>query len=266
MSGIKLGQYVHGNSLLHLLDPRTKIICCTIIAISVLINYSWYYLAFLAFLMIAAIRISGMNFNFIWGSLRSIRYLLVVTFILQAFLTSGEPVLALGKLNVTREGLILGTINILRLLILYWGSMVLLMTTSPIKLSAGIESLLLPLNKLKVPVHNLSTILSISFRFLPTLVEEVTIIKNAQKSRGAQFDSPKLMVKLKSYLAILIPLFESSLLRAEELGEAMDSRNYTGHPNQLRISSLKYKGKDIAFFGFILAVLSLGVIISLSST
>jgi len=263
MTGIKLGQYVHGNSLLHRLDPRTKIICCTIMVIAVLINYSCYYLLFFALLMAAAIRFSGMDVKFILGSLRAIRYLLLVTFVFQVLLTSGVPVWELGILHVTREGLALATINLLRLIILYLGSMVLLMTTSPMQLSAGIDYLLLPLSKLKIPIHNFSTILSISFRFIPTLIEEATTIQNAQRSRGAQFDSPQIKLRLKSYLAILIPLFEASLLRAEELGEAMDSRCYTDHPNQLRMSSLSFKAQDILILGFMLVLLGIGVFFSI---
>lgn len=263
MTGIKLGQYVHGDSLLHRLDPRTKIICCTIMVIAILINYSWYYLLFFALLIAVAIKISGMDAKFILGSMRTIRYLLLVTFIFQALLTPGEPVWELGILHVTQEGLTLAAINLLRLIILYLGSMVLLMTTSPMQLSAGIDYLLLPLNKLKVPVHNFSTILSISFRFIPTLIDEATTIQNAQRSRGAQFDSPKIKLRLKSYLAILIPLFEASLLRAEELGEAMDSRCYSDHPNQLRMSSLSFKAQDWTALVFMLALLGIGVIFSI---
>lgn len=261
MAGIKLGQYVHGDSLLHLLDPRAKIICCTIILISVLINNSWYFLLFYALLMIIAISVSGMNLWFTLGSLRNIRYLLLVTFVFQAFLTPGEAVLAIGKLSVTIEGLSLGTINLLRLVILYLGSLILLMTTTPISLSAGIEYLLLPLNKLKIPVYNFSTILSISFRFIPDLIEEATTIKNAQQARGAQYDSPKILIRLKSYLAILIPLFEASLARAEELGEAMDSRCYIGHNNRLRMSSLKFKAQDIVILGSMFALFFIGLTI-----
>lgn len=261
MTGIKLGQYVYGNSLLHLLDPRTKILCCLLLVLVVLVNYNWYSLVFYVLLMAVSIRAAGMKPHFIFSSLRSIRYLLLVTFILQAFLTPGTPVLELGRLSVTREGLHLGTINLLRLLVLYFGSVLLLMTTSPLTLSAGIEYLLLPLNKLKIPVHNFSAILSISFRFIPTLVEEAARIKNAQQSRGAPFESPKLMVRLKSYLAILIPLFESSLSRSVELGEAMDSRCYTGHPNQLRINSLKLQGRDIAALCFMTVVSGAGVVL-----
>ena len=261
MTGIKLGQYVHGDSLLHRLDPRTKIICCTIIVIAILINYRWYYLLFFALLMAAAIRASGMDSRFVLGSLRSIRTLLLVTFIFQALLTPGEAVWAMGILHVTREGLAMGAINLLRLIILYLGSMVLLMTTSPMKLSAGIDSLLLPLSRLKIPTYNFSTILSISFRFIPTLIDEAVAIQDAQRSRGAQFDSPRLGTRLKSYLAILIPLFEASLLRAEELGEAMDSRCFTGHPNQLRIGSLKFQAADFYILFFMLILLATGILI-----
>ena len=260
MTGIKLGQYVYGNSLLHVLDPRTKIICCSLLVLAVLVNYSWYNLFFYVLLLAAAIGVAGMKLRFIFSSLRHIRYLLLVTFIFQAFLTPGDPVLNIGRLSITQEGLDLGMINLFRLLVLYFGSMVLLMTTSPLNLSAGIEYLLLPLNKLKIPVHNFSTILSISFRFIPTLIEEAARIKDAQQSRGAMFESPKLIVRLKSYLAILIPLFESSLSRASELGEAMDSRCYTEHPNQLRISSLKLQGRDIAMLFFMIAVSGAGVL------
>lgn len=259
MNGIKLGQYVYGNSFLHLLDPRSKIMACLIMIIAIFINNNWYYLLFLSGLIIAGIITSGINSKKIIGSLRSIRYLLLVTFVFQALLTPGHPVWELGRMSITIEGLTLGLINLLRLVILYLGSMLLLMTTTPIKLSAGIESMLMPLYKLKLPVQNFATILSISFRFIPTLVEEAAIIKNAQRARGAQFYSPNLGVRLKSYMAILIPIFEASLSRAEELGEAMDSRCYAGHPNKLRMSTLVFKFRDLALLGFMLSVLLLGI-------
>lgn len=259
MNEIKLGQYVHSNSLLHVLDPRTKIICCTIMIISVMISYNWYYLLSCALLTLTVIKIAGMNVKFIINNIRKIRSLLLVTFVFQAFLCPGDPLFQIGIISVTREGLTLAVINLFRLLILYFGSMILLMTTTPIKLSAGIDYLLLPLTKLKLPVHNFSTILSISFRFIPSLIEEATNIKNAQRARGAQFDSPQIMLRLKSYLAILIPLFEASLLRAEELGEAMDSRSFTGHPNKLRMSSLKFRTIDIVTLAFMFVVLCAGL-------
>lgn len=263
MGGLKLGQYMHGDSLLHLLDPRVKIISCLIIIIAVLLNYTWYYLSFFLLLMIVSILIAGMDIRYIAGSLRTIRYLLLVTFIFQAVLTPGEAIVTLGKITVTYEGLRMGTVNLLRLTILYLGSLVLLMTTSPLQISSAIEYLLLPLSKLKIPVHNFSTILSIAFRFLPTLAEETVTIKKAQTSRGARFDAPGFIDRLKSYLAILVPLFEASLARAEDLGEAMDSRCYRSHPNQLRMSSLAWKSRDTVILLLMLTAVAAGWIIPL---
>lgn len=262
MTGIRLGQYVHGSSFLHTLDPRTKIICCLLVFISVFINSSWVYLMALLLCMTAAILASGMNLRYIFSSLKSIRALLLVTFLLQAFLTPGDFVFQWGILHISREGLNLGTVNLFRLLILYLGSLAVLLTTTPMKISAGIEWLLLPLYRFNIPVQHLSTILSISFRFIPTLIDEASRIKNAQWSRGAQFDSPRLVARLKSYLSILIPLFEASLSRAEDLGEAMDSRCFTAHPNQLRMSRLHMQGRDFTSLAFMLAVLSAGIWLS----
>jgi energy-coupling factor transport system permease protein len=231
--------------------------------LGVLINPDWHLLIFYLLTTALAMKISGMDWHFASRSLRSIRYLLLITFAFQAVLTPGNPVFELGLLSVTREGLRLGSINLARLLILYFVSMVLLRTTSPFKLSAGIEALFLPLSKLKIPIHDFITILSISFRFIPTLIDQAVVIKNAQQSRGAQFDAPKLGIRLKSYLAILIPLFETSLSRAGDIGEAMDSRCYTGRPNQLRISRLHMKPLDLAIIVFLLLGSALGTFISL---
>ena len=261
MRGLKLGQYVHGDSILHRLDPRSKIIICLIIIIAVLFNYEWFYLSYVLLLLIASILIAGMDIRYIAGSLRTIRYLLLVTFIFQALLTPGETALCMGKITVTYEGLKIGSINILRLIILYLGSLLLLMTTSPLKLSAAIEYFFLPLYKLKIPVHNFTTILSIAFRFLPTLAEETVTIKKAQSSRGAQFDAPRIIDRLKSYMAILIPLFEASLARAEDLGEAMDSRCYNNHPNQIRIDRLAWQQQDTIILLFVVLILAAGWLI-----
>jgi len=252
MTGMKLGQYVYGDSLIHKLDPRTKIICCTLAVISVMASVNLYYLLFLLLLMVVAIIASRLSLAFILKSIWQIKTLLLITLLLQAFLTPGQAVWNIGSISMTREGLIIGSINILRLIILFMGSLILLMTTTPMKLSTGIEYFLRPLGKLNIPVHNFTTIISISFRFLPTLFEEASIIRNAQKSRGSQFDSPQLMVKIKS--AVVIPLFEASLSRAADLGEAMDSRCYTSHPNQIRMSSLKMTGRDAAALLLVLVI------------
>jgi len=168
----------------------------------------------------------------------------------------------IGRLSVTQEGIALGTGTIFRLLIFYLCSNLLIMTTSTIKLAAGIESLLTPLTYLKIPVHHFSMIISTSLRFIPTFIEEANIITNAQKSRGAQFNSKNLITRLKSNIAIMIPLLAASLQRAEDLAMAMESRCYTGHPNQTRINKLNFNKKDVLLISFMLALLSVGVISS----
>lgn len=262
MNNLKLGQYVHGNSLLYRLDPRTKILCCIIIVVSVLINDSWYFLGLHVLLMLAAVVLSGMKWKYFIDSLAKIRYFLLITFLFQLFLIPGEPIAGISKVVITHEGLVLGTINLFRLLIIYVGSIVLLMTTSPLKLSAGLDSLLGPLSKLRIPVNNFSSILGMSFRFLPTLVDEITTIKNAQTSRGAPFNSPMFFTRLKSYMAVIIPLFEASLVKAEALAEAMDSRGYTGRPNKLRLSRLTFGAADTVIMIFMAAVLLAGTALS----
>lgn len=261
MKDMKLGQYVHGNSIVHLLDPRTKIICCTLAVIAVLISDQWYCLLFIALLVMLAIKCSGVGFKLIFRNLRSIRYFLLISFVFQAILTPGQPVLHIGVINITDKGLILGAVSLLRLIILFLGSFLLLMTTTPMKLAAGIEYLLLPLNRIKVPVQSLSTMLNISFRFIPTLVEEAGNIKDAQISRGAQFNGPKIIVNVKSYLAILIPLLASSLIRAGNVADAMDSRCYSGHPSSARMSRLRIKGIDMVLMFFMLIVFLTGAFI-----
>lgn len=255
-----LGRYVVGNSLIHRLDPRTKLISCTLIITAVLINYRWYFLILYTLLITIAIFLSGIKPKLIFLSLRKIRYLLLLTFIFQAILTTGEPLLYIGRLIVTREGIALGIGTIFRLLIFYLCSNLLIMTTSTIKLAAGLESLMSPLTYLKIPVHHFTMIISTSLRFIPTFIEEASIITKAQKSRGAQFSSPNFITRLKSNLALMIPLLAASMQRAEDLAMAMESRCYTGHPNQTRISKLEFQKKDALLISVMLAMLFLGVI------
>ncbi|HEY8910092.1 MAG TPA: energy-coupling factor transporter transmembrane component T [Desulfosporosinus sp.] len=262
MKDVMLGRYIVGNSLIHRLDPRTKLISCTLIITAVLINYRWYFLLFYILLITMAIFSSGIKPKLIFRSLRKIRYLLLLTFVFQAILTTGHPLMQIGRLSVTQEGIALGTGTIFRLLIFYLCSNLLIMTTSTIKLAAGIESLLTPLTYLKIPVHHFSMIISTSLRFIPTFIEEANIITNAQKSRGAQFNSKNLITRLKSNIAIMIPLLAASLQRAEDLAMAMESRCYTGHPNQTRINKLNFNKKDVLLISFMLALLSVGVISS----
>lgn len=260
MKDFMVGRYVFGNSVIHRLDPRTKLISCTLIVTIVLVNYRWNVLLFFISLLTLAIYLSGIKPKLIYKSLRKLRYLLLLTFIFQSILTTGEPLFWLGSISVTREGLTLGVSTVLRLLIFYLSSTLMIMTTSTVRLAAGIESLLTPLTYLKIPVHHFSMIISTSLRFIPTFIEEAEIITKAQRSRGAQFDSPKLFARIRSNIAIIIPLLAASLQRAEDLALAMESRCYTGHPSTIRMSKLNYCRKDFILIGAMLALLIVVVI------
>ncbi len=251
MKGLKLGQFVRGNSIIHQLDPRTKIIVCLVVIFSILINYKWYVILLNMSLIAAVIILSRIEPAKILRSLRKLRYLFLLTFIFQSILTSGEPLFHVGSVYVTREGVSLGVSTIFRLMILYLCSTLLTMTTSPLKLASGIESLFAPLRRLRIPVHQFSMLISAALRFIPTIIEEAQILTRAQRSRGAQFNSPSVIVRIKSMAAVLIPLLAASLQRADDLAAAMESRCYTGGSNQIRISKLRFGKKDKLALGLV---------------
>lgn len=260
MKGIKLGQFILGNSVIHQLDPRTKIIGCLVIILSTLINFKWYVILLNLSIITVAILVSGIKMGKIIQSLRKLRFLFLFSFVFQAVLTSGEPVFYIGSVSVTREGIALGTSTIFRLLILYLSSALLTMTTSPIKLAAGIESLVSPFRHLGIPVHQFSILISTSLRFIPTIIGEAETITRAQRSRGAPFNSPNIVARAKSFIAVLIPLLVTSLQRASDLAIAMESRCYTGGPNKIRMNNLHFGIKDTFTIGIMTSILLLSII------
>jgi len=259
--GLKLGQFVLGNSVIHQLDPRTKIIGCFAVIFSVLMNFKWYVILLNISIIMAAMFLSRVKIARVLRGLYKLRYLFLLSFAFQAVLTAGEPVFYLGGVSVTREGIALGTSTIFRLLILYLSSSLLTMTTSPLKLASGIESLLSPLHHLRVPVSQFSILVSTALRFIPTIIEEAEIITRAQKSRGAQFNSPHIITRLKSFLSVLVPLLAASLQRASDLAAAMESRCYTGGSSRIRTGSLRFKEKDGLAIGLVFLAFMLSVIL-----
>lgn len=256
--GLKMGQFVLGNSLIHQLDPRTKILGTLVIIFSILFNFKWYVIMFSAGVIILSMYLSQIKIPIILRSLYKLRYLLLLSFIFQAVLKDGTPLFYIGSIDVTREGIELGFNTVLRLLILYLSSTMLTMTTSPLKLASGMEALLSPLRYLRLPVHQFSMLISTSLRFIPTIIEESEIITRAQQSRGAQFNSPGLITKLKSFMPVLIPLLAASLQRASDLALAMESRCYTGGTNQIRLKGLRLRKRD----GLAICLISLLLILS----
>lgn len=244
MKNLKLGQFIVGNSLIHQLDPRTKIICSLVVILSVLFGQQWFIMLTSIVILLTGMVLSDIRpVRFLKG-LRKLTAVLLLSFVLQALVTPGTPVLLLGSHDITREGLLLGTSTAFRLALLYLCSSLLTMTTSPVKLASGLERLLAPLQRLKLPVHQLSLITSTALRFIPTIIEEAELITRAQKCRGAKFGSPKLKERLYSFIPVLIPLLANSLQRANDLALAMESRCYTGGPNPSRTGSLCYQRAD----------------------
>jgi len=261
MKGFKLGQYIKGDSIIHNLDPRTKLIYCLFIVLSTVINSNLIIILLNICTLILAMLLSRINIFKFFKRIKSLLLLFMLTFFFQSILTQGELLFHIWKISFTKQGVYMGILTVFRLLAIYLCSIILTMTTSPMKLASGLESLLSPLAKLHIPINQLSMILSISLRFIPTIIEETENIKCAQRSRGAQFESGNLFVKLKSMLAVLIPVLATSLQRASDLAVAMESRCYDCHSSTKITAGLHYKRADIIAIVAVLINLSVCFII-----
>lgn len=265
ISDITLGQFFPGYSPVHKLDPRTKIILATLFIVAVFVANNPVSFLLLVAVTLALIAISRISFRVIMKSIKPIVFILLFTAIINVFMTvgDGEPLVSFWVLKIYEEGIARAILMALRVIILIVGSSVLLTyTTSPIALTDGIEALLSPLKKIKLPVHTFAMMMSIALRFIPTLVEETEKIMNAQKSRGADFTTGSLVQRAKALIPILVPLFVSSFKRAEELATAMECRCYRGDNNRTKLVKLEYRGRDFIFM--ILFVLLLAGLITLS--
>ena len=244
---ITLGQFFPGESLVHRLDPRTKLIL-TLFYIVALFMAKWFisYGLMLAVLVTCCL-LSKINMRTVLRSLRPLIIIILFTFILNMLFQGGTHVLArFWIFTITVEGIVLAVTMIVRLIMLIIGTFLLTYTTSPIALTDGLESLMNPLKKIRVPVHELAMMMSIALRFIPTLIEETDKIISAQKARGADFESGNLIRRAKAMLPILVPLFISAFRRADELAVAMESRCYHGGEGRTRMKRLKMEGRDIA--------------------
>ena len=265
ISDITLGQFFPGNSPIHKLDPRTKIILATFFIVAVFVANNPVSFAILTLITVAVISLSRINFRVIMKSIKPIVFILLFTSLINLFMTKGEgePLISLWVLEIYEEGIARAILMSLRVILLIVGSSVLLTyTTSPISLTDGIEALLSPLKKINLPVHTFAMMMSIALRFIPTLVEETEKIMNAQKSRGADFTSGSLAKRAKALIPILVPLFVSSFKRAEELATAMECRCYRGDKNRTKLVKLQFCARDFVFM--ILFVIILGGMICLS--
>lgn len=247
LNNISLGQYFPGNSPIHNMDPRVKLSLTFVYIIVLFCCKGILPYILVAALLFTVIYISKINFKIILNGVRPIIILLLITTIFNIFYTTGGKVLLhVGFITITSHGLISAAYMVVRLIFLVIGTFVMLTyTTSPIMLTDGLESLLSPLKRIHVPVHELSMMMTIALRFIPTLIEETNKIIAAQRSRGANFDSGSIFSRAKALIPILVPLFVSAFRRAEELATAMECRCYRGDIGRTRMRVLKISTVDI---------------------
>jgi energy-coupling factor transport system permease protein len=261
MKGLKFGQYVKGDSLIHNLDPRTKISGALIIILSTLISSKGLVFLINLAVIILAIILAKIKVKRAIRGIRRLWPLFTITLTLQALLTKGEPFFSLGSLSFSKAGFYLGLLTVLRLIILLLTSSLLTATTSSIKLAAGLEFIFSPLRHFKIPVQQFSMVISIGLRFIPSILQEAETIVMAQKSRGAPFSSPNLVIRLKSIIAVLVPLVAASLQRADDLAEAMESRCYSGEVNRQNINGLCLRNYDFLVIALVSPLLLLSLIL-----
>lgn len=262
---ITIGQYYPRDSFIHKLDPRTKIIGTFIYIISLFIFRKFIpYLVVFGFLGLV-IKTSEVPLKHILKGLKSIMFLLIFAVVFNIFLTPGDILWKWGFLKVTRQGLETAGFMAIRLVLLIMGSSLMTFTTTPNHLTDGLEKIMNPLKKIKVPVHEISMMMSIALRFIPILLEETDKIMKAQMARGADFESGNLIKKAKSLVPLLVPLFVSAFRRANDLAMAMEARCYHGGEGRTKMKPLQYHKQDgvayVILFGY-LAVLVIVKIVS----
>ena len=254
LKDITLGQYFPGNSVIHRLDPRTKLIVLVVYMVTLFVASGWVSYGVLLLFLLAVIKISSIPGKSIVRGMKPLVMILVFTGVLNLFFTKeGRVLVDFWGITITTGGAERAACMLVRILMLVTSTFLLTYTTSPISLTDGLESLMNPLKVIKVPVHELSMMMCIALRFIPTLIEETDKIMSAQKARGADFESGKLMERAK-------PLFISAFRRADELATAMECRCYQGGEGRTKMKQLHYQRNDFAAFGAA-ALLTAAVII-----
>ncbi len=253
-SDITFGQYVEGNSLIHRLDPRMKIILTLFYIVTIFLAKSVTAFALLTLSAFLLIALTGLSPAMILRGMRPLLFIIVFTAVFNIFWMTGDTLLvSLGPIRIYLEGIINAVLIILRIVLLIVATSVFLTyTTTPLALTDGLEQLLSPLKKLHVPVHEFSMMMTIALRFIPTLIDETQKIMNAQKARGADFSTGNLLQRAKALIPILIPLFISAFRRADELATAMECRCYTGGDGRTRMNVLRSTAKDWIAAGVVL--------------
>ena len=261
MKEITLGQYYPSGSLIHRLDPRVKLLATLVYIISLFICPKWQGLFISAIWLVTIIRISKVPFLYIARQLKVIIVLLAISSAFNLFLTSGEVLVQLGRLTITREGILRTILIALRLVMLVMGTSLMTFTATPNELTDGMETGLRFLKKIRVPVHEVAMMMSIALRFIPILVEEADKIMKAQKARGADFETGNILRKAKNLIPLLVPLFVAAFRRADDLATAMDARCYHGGEGRTKLHPLHYTRADRIAYVILFAYLAVIILI-----
>ena len=260
LKDITLGQYFPGTSLAHRLDPRTKLLLTVIYIVALFCAKSFFSYLLIALVLFTGIKVSGVAPKALVRGLKPILFIICFTAVLNLFYTPGETLASFWIFKITKEGIFTAFFMVLRITMLIMGTFLLTYTTSPIALTDGMEALLGPLKRVRVPVHELAMMMSIALRFIPTLIEETDKIMSAQKARGADFESGNHIERAKALVPILVPLFISAFRRADELAVAMECRCYHGGEGRTKLHVLRYKPRDYLVLAAYAAVLA-GVLV-----
>ena len=262
LKDITLGQYFPGNTVAHRLDPRTKILLVTLYIIALFSAKGLLGYMVMEATLAVCVKISKVGFKSLVRGLKPLVVIIAFTGILNIFFTPAETyLLEWGILRISEKGIQNALFMVVRIMLLVMGTFLMTYTTSPIRLTDGLESLLGPLKRLRVPVHELAMMMAIALRFIPTLIEETDKIMSAQKARGADFDSGNIFQKAKALVPILVPLFISAFRRADELATAMECRCYHGGEGRTKLHVLKYQRRDYVALAGGAVILALVVVL-----
>lgn len=261
LSDITIGQYFPGNSILHRLDPRTKVVLLFFYLVLIFLCKSGISYGVMTALTAALMLLSKVPMRMMLRSLKPLWWIILFTFVVHIFSTPGEELCRVAFLSVTAEGIVEGFYICLRLVFLILLSSLLTFTTSPLKLTDAMEALLSPGKRVGVPAHELAMMMTIALRFVPTLIQETDRIMKAQQSRGADFMTGSIMKRMQAFVPVLVPLFLSAFRRADDLAMAMEARCYRGGEGRTQMKALKITSIDYVAWGFsillIAAVLAL---------
>ncbi|MDN4527168.1 energy-coupling factor transporter transmembrane component T family protein [Fictibacillus fluitans] len=256
LDNVIIGQYIPGTSVLHKMDPRAKLLGIFVFIFVVFLANNWLTYGILGVFAVAAVLLSQVSLRYMYKGLKPIFFIVIFTFILHILMTKqGEVVYDLGWFKIYDGGLRQGAFISLRLVYLVLVTSLLTLTTTPIDITDGLEYLLGPFKKVKLPVHEFALMMSISLRFIPTLLQETEKIMKAQMARGAEFTAGPVKERIKAFVPLLVPLFISSFKRAEDLALAMEARGYRGGEGRTRLRVLHWRFRDTGAL-FLLLILA----------